>query len=134
MSNWHWFNPDTTDPNLKGVDPGTISKLDVARQWTVDNDPAKKGTPMQITRGKCDLQHEMALGGGVSDSSHISGHGVDIALNDDFSLCLMVLGLGIAGFRRIGIYHDVTMRPTHLHVDDDPNLPPITMWLKIEQN
>lgn len=145
MGPWKWFNPDATDPKLKGVDPETISKLDIARQWTVDNDPDKAGgAPMQITSGLRTADKECALKGGVHDSAHEAKppsafcRGVDIAVFSTRSLALMVFGLREAGFTRIGTYWKISStgswQPTHIHVDDDPSLPPMVMWILAEQN
>jgi len=124
MSNYAYFS----DAEIQKwqLDPELWAMLDMAR--------GKAGVPFVITRGKDTRQHEMSLAGGVPDSSHISGHGVDLLVQDDHSLFLMINGLLLAGFGRIGIYHDANFKPTHLHADNAPDLPPEVMWLKLEQN
>lgn len=124
MSNWHFFND--SEVAKWNLEPELWARLDAAR--------AKAGIPFIITSGRRSAAQEIALKGGVRDSSHIKGLGVDIATGDDHTLCLILTGLFYAGFSRIGIYHDAQMKPHHLHADIDPNLPKEVVWLKIEQN
>jgi hypothetical protein len=135
MSNYHWFSDQ--EVAQWQLDGQVWAMLDMARQKTVDDDPNKKGVPFIITRGKDTLQHEMALHGGVSDSSHILGLGVDLSVTDDASLCAILVGLFYAGFRRIGIYGTLAngkMVPTHIHADFDAQLPTPATWVMQEQN
>jgi hypothetical protein len=125
MGNYHYF--DDAEVARWQLEPEIWAMLDMARD--------KAGIPFLITRGRCTLQHEMSLAGGVSDSSHIKGFGVDLATQgDDHALCMIIVGLVLAGFRRFGIYHDANFSPHHVHVDNDPDLPPGVMWLKMEKN
>lgn len=124
MSNWHYFSDE--EVAKWQLDPELWAMLDLARD--------KAGVPFIITSGKRTAEQEIALKGGVRDSAHIKGLGVDIATGDDHRLCLILAGLFIAGFRRIGIYHDAQMVPHHIHADIDPDLPQEVVWLKLEQN
>lgn len=108
------------------LDPEVFAKLDQARDAA--------GIPFIITSGKRTPEQETALRGGVRDSSHIKGLGVDLSVTDDHSLCLMLAGLFSAGFRRIGIYVNAQWVPTHIHADIDPDLPQQVVWLKQEEN
>ena len=135
MSNYHWF--DDVEVAKWQLQPETWAMLDMARQNTVALDPSGKGIPFIITSGKRTPEQEAALKGGVRDSAHISGYGFDLAVSDGFSLCLMIAGLTAAGFKRLGIYHDTNMVPTHIHGDNDPDLlakTGPTMWILMEQN
>lgn len=127
MSNYHYF--DDAEIAKWQLQPELWAMLDAARQ--------KAGIPFIITSGKRTPDQESALKGGVRDSSHITGWGVDLAVTDDHSLCLILIGLFSAGFKRVGIYHDSAMRPTHIHADADPDLLAKTneaCWLLLEQN
>lgn len=124
MSNYHYFS-DAEIAQWQ-LDPELWAMLDMARD--------KAGVPFIITSGKRTVDQETALKGGVRDSAHIKGLGVDIATGNDNLLCLILSGLFIAGFRRIGIYHDSQMVPHHIHADIDPDLPPNVCWILLEQN
>lgn len=125
---YKYFSPD--EIAKWQLQPETWAMLDLARGMA--------GIPFVITSGKRSPDQEQHLIGGVSDSSHISGYGVDLFTNGDgHILAMMMVGLAIAGFRRFGIYHDAQFVPHHLHVDNDPILLGKTgpdIWLKLEQN
>lgn len=127
MSNYHYFSDE--EVAKWQLQSETWAMLDMARD--------KAGVPFIITSGKRTAEQEIALKGGVRDSAHISGYGVDIATGDGHVLCLILSGLILAGFRRIGIYHDAQFVPHHLHADNDPDLLAKTgpdIWLALEQN
>lgn len=128
MSNYHYFNDE--EVAKWQLQAETWAMLDMARD--------KAGIPFIITSGKRTSEQEIALKGGVRDSSHITGYGVDLSTDGDgHRLCLMLVGLILAGFRRFGIYHDQNFVPHHLHVDNDPDLLAKTgpdIWLKLQQN
>jgi hypothetical protein len=148
VSNWKWFN-EKDDPLIVGEDPEVISGLDAARQQTVDEDPAHKGTPIVLTSGRRSMDSEIHLNGGVQDSSHLPhpppdgvAKGVDIAVGNDQEMGAILAGLMSAGkFRRIGLYYrenaDGSKTWTHIHADKDPDLFAKTgpcVWLKKEAN
>lgn len=124
VSNYHYFNDE--EVAKWQLDPELWAMLDMARD--------KAGVPFIITSGRRTIEQETALKGGVRDSAHINGLGVDIATGDDNRLCLILSGLFITGFRRIGIYHDAQFVPHHIHADIDKTLPPNVCWLLLEQN
>ena len=127
MSQYHWFSDD--EVAKWGLQSEMWAMLDMARN--------KSGIPYIITSGKRSPDEESALKGGVRDSAHISGWGVDLGVSDDHSLCLTLIGLFYAGFKRVGIYHDTNMKPSHIHVDADPDLFAKTTevcWILMEQN
>lgn len=146
MNNWKWFNP-TEDPLIVGVDPEVVSGLDAARQQTVDEDPAKKGTPINLTSGLRSAAAEACLGGGVKDSSHLPHPpnglcmGVDIGVSSDQQMGAILAGLFCQGFRRIGLYYKEAPNGskiwTHIHADKDVALMAETgpaVWLLKEVN
>jgi hypothetical protein len=131
VSNYHWFNDD--EVAKWQLDPELWAMLDMARE--------KAGVPFVITSGRRTPDQNAALRGAVSDSSHLSGFGVDIATNgDDHLLNRMLHGLDIAGFDRIGLYFSLDPQnpsrliPHHVHVDHDLSKPPQMTWALLEQN
>jgi zinc D-Ala-D-Ala carboxypeptidase len=125
MSTWRWFNLEE-DPLIIGLDNELLAMLDMARD--------KAGVPFLITSGKRTVEDNKGLTGAVGDSAHLTGLAVDLSVENDNRLCLMIVGLVIAGFRRIGIYHDKDMTPRHLHIDIDKTKPQNVIFLKLEQN
>ena len=69
-----------------------------------------------INSGYRDKEHNRKVNG-VSNSAHLRGYAVDIAIYSRKHRRRLVKALEAAGFKRIGIY------PTHVHADNDPSLP-----------
>ena len=141
MKNWKWFDL-AKEPILQGVDPEVISLLDVARQKTVEIDPAGKGCPFVITSGRRTVEANAALKDSASRSAHIPrppseySTAVDIACVDWQGAAFIVMGLILAGFRRIGIYYKPdgsTKIPTHIHGDRATDLPTPALWVTEEK-
>jgi zinc D-Ala-D-Ala carboxypeptidase len=110
MGRWHYF----TDMEVDGLDTEFVAKLDQARHY------AK--TPFNLTSGKRTPEdNERAMG--VEASSHCKGLAVDIGCSDSRSRKLIVAGLLLAGFNRLGIYD------RHVHVDSDPDKDQDVIWL-----
>lgn len=125
MSNYKWFD----DTEIVGLDKELCAGLDMARE--------ECGFPFHITSGFRTLAKNFGLSGAVGNSSHLTGHAVDLEVNDDFTLERMVSALMHSGFNRFGIYcsfEGLKLTPTHLHVDNDKTKPAHVMWLQIEQN
>ncbi len=104
-----WF----TDDETRGLDPKLVEMLDHARGL------AK--VPFYITSG-LRTPDSNAAAGGVEDSSHTRGLGVDLACSSSVARMRIVSSLLIVGFRRIGIYD------RHIHCDIDESLPQGVMW------
>jgi zinc D-Ala-D-Ala carboxypeptidase len=123
MGNYRYF----TDEELKGLDKELCAMLDQARD--------KAGVPFVITSGLRTASANDALAGSVSDSAHLSGLAVDLAVNgDDHTLNRMMYGLTVAGFDRIGLYFRIQgskLIPAHVHVDISRVLPPQVTWSNI---
>lgn len=117
-------------PNeVEGLNESTAKKLDYAR--------GTAGVPFVITSGFRTSEKNKGLSGAVGDSSHLSGHGVDLHVEDDFHFKAVVAGLLAAGFNRMGFYfalEGTKLIPKHIHVDDDPTKPAHVFWSLIEQN
>jgi len=88
-------------------------KLDLARELA--------GTAMVITSGYRCKAHNQDIGGS-NTSSHLKGLAVDISVDNSADRLLIIKGLIIAGFRRIGIGSDF------IHVDIDRSKPN-SVWL-----
>jgi hypothetical protein len=102
-----------TDPLIEGLDPSFLERLDWARE--------RAGFPFIITSGKRTIDENLGVGG-VQDSSHVKGVGVDLACTNSVQRFAMVEALLYVGFKRIGIYDK------HVHVDQDITLPQKVMW------
>lgn len=87
------------------MDRNLLIMLDFARH--------DAGIPFIITSGFRSVAHN-AYVGGVENSSHLSGHGVDIRCRNYKDRFLIVSSLIKSGFTRILIYN------TYIHVDNDP--------------
>jgi zinc D-Ala-D-Ala carboxypeptidase len=105
-------------PDLVGsgalMDQRFLALLDQARQIA--------DTPFRINSGYRSPVHNQRVGGSTN-SSHIRGHGADIACTDNFLRHKIVHALIAVGFTRIGIAR------TFIHADNDPSLPQGVMWL-----
>lgn len=103
-----------SEEESQGLNPDLMAMLDVAR--------GKAGVPFFITCGVRTTEQNSVLLNSVSDSSHLTGHAVDLACTDSVTRFAMLSGLLEAGFNRIGIYS------AHLHVDDDATKPAKVCW------
>lgn len=88
--------------------------LDVARDLA--------GTSFVITSG-CRCEHHNREVGGKQESSHPKGCACDISAFDSVKRFLVLKGLVMAGFTRIGIGREF------VHVDDDREKPQGVIWL-----
>lgn len=145
MSNYHWFtDEEVTKWKLTGE---LWAGLDMARQKTVDLDPAKKGVPFVITNGLETTEHNKQIVGAVSDSAHLPGEdglskAADLATFGDHHIFnRIIVGLCLAGLGdRVGLYFSIDpedkkkLIPHHIHVDIDKTKPMYTTWFLMEQN
>lgn len=103
-----------SEKEVAGLDPMLVHMLDVARGIA--------GFPFYITSGKRTAEHNANVGG-VDGSSHIKGLAADLAApighNERETMCW---ALGLAGFKRIGIYDK------HFHVDVDTEKKSPARW------
>lgn len=115
-----------TDEEVQGLVPEFIAKLDLARKVA--------GIPFVITSGFRSPEKNQSVVGAVSDSAHLKGLAVDLAVSDSRSLCKMIEGALSSGIHRIGVYFSAGDSPTpmHLHLDDDPEKDAEVIWLKRE--
>jgi len=108
---WTHFKPG----EVKGLDPNFVDLLDRARDIS--------DTPYIISSGFRTEQHNQSVGG-VSNSSHTKGVGVDLKCKDSSTRFAIVRGLLAVGINRIGVYED-----GHVHCDVSRNHPQYVMWL-----
>ena len=102
------------EDEILGLDPSLVERLDAARELC--------GFPFTITSGKRSPDDNNRVGG-VEDSSHILGVAVDLRVPMETTLReKMIWALGLAGFKRIGIY------TRHLHVDIDESKTQNVAW------
>lgn len=113
-SRWHFFSDD----EVEGLDTELVAMLDWAR--------GRAGVPFIITSGKRSPEHNESVGG-VQDSAHTKGLGVDIRCADGNARFRMITALLLAGFKRIGVYDK------HLHVDIDGSLAPEVVWVGVSK-
>lgn len=110
MGKYKYFS----DEEVKGLEDGLCLMLDKAREIA--------GFPFRITSGYRPPETNAAIGG-VQDSAHLTGKGVDLAApvgaNERERMCW---ALGLAGFKRIGSYN------RHYHVDVEELKPQFVMW------
>lgn len=127
MSNWKYFSDD--EVLQWQLVPELWSKLDMAR--------AAAGVPVIITSGRRTPDKNSVLKGAVPDSSHLTGQGVDIWVEDDHAYYCLLRGLFAAGFKRIGHYFTLEpdrLIPRHLHIDIDETKPQECCFAKKEEN
>lgn len=118
-----------SEAEVAGLQPSTVTKLIIAR--------LKSGVPFIITSGKRTPETNAGLSGAVGDSSHLSGHAVDLHVFDDAHFNVLIAGLNAAGITRMGFYYALEgtkLIPRHIHVDDDVTKPQNVTWSLIEQN
>lgn len=112
---WKHFSAKESE----GLDEMLMHMLDKARDVA--------GFPFYITSGKRSAEHNASVGG-VSDSSHVRGIGVDlqapVGVQERQAMCW---ALGLAGFKRIGIYDK------HFHVDIDTEKAQNVVWFGISR-
>lgn len=132
---YKYFN-EMTDPLMVGLTEELMLKLDSAHE--ISNRIAP--TIYRITSGKRTAEGNSVLKGAVSDSSHLTGKGCDLHIEDAFNLFRLKVGLYGAGFKRVGTYYKVDPKdaknliPIHLHVDIDETKVQEIEFTKIEQN
>jgi uncharacterized protein YcbK (DUF882 family) len=107
---YKYFTPE----EVQGLDEQFVARLEIARE--------KAGIPFIITSGLRTPTQNESLPNAVSDSSHLTGHAVDLAVAESQARYTTIKSLLDAGFNRLGIYS------AHVHVDDDGTKPPNCIW------
>lgn len=130
MSKWEYF----TDAETEGMDEKFMAKLVAARKKTIELDPDGKGVPFRGTSWKRTPEKNQSVIGAVPDSSHLSGHAVDLQIFSSREAAIIVDSCAAAGINRRGLYVDSCWNPTHVHVDDDPEKIAEVLFVKREQN
>jgi hypothetical protein len=102
-----------SDEEIAGLHPELVEKLDVARGIA--------GVPFIITSGVRTEGYNHTLGG-VEDSEHETGEGVDLACSLSAVRHKMLPALYLAGFVRIGVYD------LHLHAGISETKPQNVTW------
>ncbi len=101
------------DKEIVGLDLNLVKRLDSAREIA--------GVPFVITSGLRTPEHSFEVGGSAGDA-HTRGFAVDLRCKDSRTRFLIMKGLIMAGFRRIGDEID------HIHADIDPTLDIDVIW------
>jgi len=113
MGKWKYF----TDEEGFGMDVDHMNRLDHAREIV--------GFPIIRTSG-LRTPEQNSNSGGVQNSSHLLGFASDLrSPTGKFEREKLIWALGLAGFRRIGIYDH------HFHVDNDPNKSQDVAWFGV---
>lgn len=105
--------PHFSDKETLGLTQDLMFKLERARVLF--------DAPFIITSGFREQSHNDAVGG-VKDSAHVQGQAVDLRCADIGLQRKLCWALGVAGFRRIGVYSG------HIHCDVSPDLPSPAFW------
>ena len=99
---------------LNNINGELLEDLNVAREIS--------NIPFVITSGSRCAVHNKNVGG-LANSSHLTGYAVDIRADDSRERSLILEGLILSGFKRIGISKHF------IHVDNDPSKPNQVAWL-----
>lgn len=78
--------------------------------------------PYVITSGYRCRRHNATLPRASNNSAHLRGYAADVLVASDEERWLILKGLMLAGFTRLGVYGG------HIHVDSDPSLTPFRVW------
>lgn len=113
MSQYNFFR----DNEIVGLDKELVAMLDWAR--------GRSGVPFIITCGLRTADENAGVGG-VQDSAHLRGLGVDLRCESSHERFKIVQALLLAGFKRIGVY----AKDGHIHADRDPSLPQEVFWVE----
>ena len=114
-----YFNYEEFDsPDIQGsgqlMDKTLLNMLDTTRELY--------NRPIVINSGYRTLRHNSKVGG-TSESSHLKGLAVDIAVQGSRERGMLLHALRTVGFTRIGI------GKTFIHVDIDPDKDQSVTWL-----
>lgn len=107
------LDQDPSKPAFEKMSPHLVDLLEKARGFSSE--------PFIITSSLRSFEHNEKVGG-AANSSHLSGHAVDIKCSGTYQRSIILPALIRAGFRRVGIYSG------HIHVDTDPFKSP-AIWL-----
>lgn len=106
---YKYFNQN----EIEGLKPELVEMLDKARELS--------GTPYILTSTLRDTEKNAEVGG-VNDSEHLTGNGVDVKCLDSATRWKIVKGAIEAGFNRIGIGEKF------VHLGNGSNKPKNVMW------
>lgn len=104
-----------TEKEVAGLKPELVEMLDKAREIA--------SVPLKITSGVRSIEKNEDIGG-VKDSEHLTGEGVDLSCTISQNRFKIVKALLEVGFNRIGIYE------RHIHAGISKNHPQNVMWYK----
>jgi uncharacterized protein YcbK (DUF882 family) len=103
---------------VRGLTQEMVDKLDMARY--------RAGIEFRVTSGyRTPEQNRMA--GGVENSEHTTGEGVDISAPDSYSRFRIVEAALYVGFTRIGVYD------RHVHLGVSKKHPQLVLWVGASQ-
>src|ERR1041385_5805347 len=108
---WNYFSEE----EVKDLDTELVAKLDQARHIA--------GIPFVITSGYRTGDAD-GMDNGIKNSAHMNHKAVDLRCHDSPTRFRIVLGLLIAGFKRIGLNN------VHVHADVDETKPAGVFWLE----
>jgi zinc D-Ala-D-Ala carboxypeptidase len=115
-----YFKPE----EVVGLEPEFVAKLDLARKAA--------GIPFRITSGLRTPEKNQSVIGAVPDSAHLKGLAVDLQVETSHEVALILDACKSVGITRRGIYFDKLYRPTHVHVDIDPDKVDEVIFVKQE--
>lgn len=115
-----------TATEVEGLNEEFVAKLDQARHLA--------GFPFVITSGfRTPEKNQSILGSGaVSDSSHLEGLAVDLAVENDHEVYLILFAAMKQGISRFGIYINADGKPSHIHLDAATDRVSEVIWIKGE--
>lgn len=122
------------ESEVRGLNDEFVQKLDLATAKTAELSIEKRRIPFIITSGFRSPEKNQSVIGAIADSSHLSGHAVDLLVSSSHEVAVMVQALQAAGINRIGIYVNKYWQPIHLHCDDDPTKVAQVLFVKKEKN
>ncbi len=109
-----------SDKEVAGIHPTLVSLADSIREMV--------GEELVVTSGK------RAPGkAGVKNSAHESGLALDFRSQSWEKHFRIVEAAIMHGIKRIGVYHNANMMPTHVHIDIDATKPTPRLWIDISQ-
>ncbi len=117
-------SPDVPGSGKKFMDKELIRRLDAARSATKSSE-FPNGVPFKILSGYRTKTHNSTVGG-VTNSTHLDGLGVDIDYTTEAEKVAILIALRKLDFKRFGIRTGSS--GSSIHVDIDPTKSQYVVW------